>query len=140
MQLDIKKLGDTLREARTDKKLSQGDLEVETGVKQNVISAIERGVYAKGVTENHRIIATHFGVEILEDEKGDMAEEKAVTNGNGNGAIVELAPMRAITVHKTADGVDKVTDALITCVLGLEPLDQKQRARVMRSLAAWVEE
>ena len=140
MQLDIKKLGDTLREARTDKKLSQGDLEVETGVKQNVISAIERGVYAKGVTENHRIIATHFGVEILEDEKGDMAEEKAVTNGNGNGAIVELAPMRAITVHKTADGVDKVTDALITCVLGLEPLDQKQRARVMRSLAAWIEE
>ena len=140
MEVDISALGETMRSARNDRKLSQLDLENETGVKQNVISAIERGVYAKGVTENHRIIATHFGIEILEDEEDDMAEEKAVTNGNGNGAIVELAPMRAITVHKTADGVDKVTDALITCVLGLEPLDQKQRARVMRSLAAWVEE
>ena len=141
MKVDIVEFGNRVRAERVRSDMSQSDLEKATGLKQNIISAVERGVYGHQIRDAHRIIATHFGIEIPEGGDEDSMAEEAVTNGNGhdNNAVTEFVPMRAVTMHK-AEGVDVATDALITCILGLEPLDATQRKRVMKSLAAWVEE
>ena len=137
MQVDIVEFGSILASKRVELGIKQVDLEEMTGVNRNIISNIECGKYSKGITEKHRIIATHFGSDIPQDEseedsdvinESDTGNVHAI-NRNGN-ELTEIAPAHIIRLHQPA-GFDPETDALITCLLALEPLDTKQAARTI---------
>jgi transcriptional regulator with XRE-family HTH domain len=128
MVIDIAEFGEKVRSARIERGMSQLDLERATGVKQNVISNIERGVYSKGaVTDSHRIIATHIGIDVP-DEIAVQPQEYS------NGALTEITQAHVIQLHKPVEGFPPKTDALITCLVALEALSKDEAAQIIKCL------
>lgn len=132
--MDMTSLGETFRQARGT--MSQPELERATGVRQNVISAIENGRY-KNLTDNHRIIATHFGID-LPDDAQEEAETIAAApcdtapNMDATNGALEPSPRNAV-LFRSIEHLKEI-DVLGRCCLDLQSLDVMQRIRILRYL------
>ena len=123
--MDVVELGAALRESRVTKGQTQKEVGLKVGVHPNVIGKVELGTYSSGITNMHRIIAEHIGI--------DLPQEDNTPETHSNGALTEMVPARIIQLHKPA-GFDPETDGMITCLLALSEMDKDEAVRTLRYL------
>ena len=129
--MDMKELGEKIRESRVDTGLSQKALGEKFGLAQNVMSAIECGS-AQRLTQNHRIIAEHFGIALGEEPKEEIEHTEPVEM-KPNGRQLSSSEPRQAVLFRSIEHLKEV-DILGRCCLDLQQLDAPQRARVLRYL------
>jgi transcriptional regulator with XRE-family HTH domain len=131
--MDMKELGEKIRESRVETGLSQKALGEKFGLAQNIMSAIECGS-AQRLTQNHRIIAEHFGIAIDEDDQEQTQEDQAEpVEKKPNGRELRSSEPRQAVLFRSIEHLKEV-DILGRCCLDLQQLDAPQRARVLRYL------
>ncbi len=132
--MNMKELGEKIRESRIETGLSQKALGEKFGLAQNVMSAIECGS-SQSLTKNHRIIAEHFGFAIDDEGQEEVMQEdqEEPVEKKPNGRELRSAEPRQAVLFRSIEHLKEV-DVLGRCCLDLQQLDTQQRARVLRYL------